>query len=62
MFPSAIQNVVSQQLLAEAASSAPLHNTVFWVYGALGLFALACLGAGYLVTRAIDGSDARFLA
>ncbi len=62
MFPTTIQNVVSQSLLAEAASSAPLHNTVFWVYGALGLFALACLGASYLVTRVIDASNARFLA
>jgi hypothetical protein len=62
MFPNAIQTAVSSSLLTEAASSAPLQHTVFWVYGTLGMFALACLAAGYLVGRAIDHADARFLA
>jgi hypothetical protein len=62
MFPTAIQTAVSSHLLSEAASSASLQHTVFWVYGSLGVFALACLGAGYLVSRIVDRADARFLA
>lgn len=51
MFSTTNRSAVSDSLLAEVASSAVFQDSVLWVYGALGVFALACLAAGYLVSR-----------
>lgn len=57
MFPNAQHSAVAQSLLTEAASSTSFQNAVFWVYGALGVFALACLLAGYLIAHVIDETE-----
>lgn len=54
MFPNAQHSAIAQSLLAEAANSASFQNAVFWVYSALGAFAVACLLGGYLVAHVID--------
>jgi hypothetical protein len=49
MFSTANQQTVSDRLLGEVANSAAFQDSVLWVYGALGLFALICVVAAYLI-------------
>lgn len=60
MFPNASQPAVAHSLLTEAANSISFQHAVLWVYGALGVFAVACLAAGYLVARVIGETEAKF--
>lgn len=57
MFPNATPSAVAQDLLVEVAQSTSFQHAILWVYGALGVFAVACLVAGYLVGRVIDDTE-----
>ena len=59
MFPNAQHSTIAQSLLAEVANSASFQSAVFWVYCALGAFAVVCLLGGYLVAHAIDGAPGK---
>jgi hypothetical protein len=60
MFPNASQTAAAHGLLTEVAHSMSFQHAVLWVYGTLGVFAVACLAAGYLITRVIGGTNAEF--
>ena len=60
MFSNASQTAVAHSLLTEAANSIPFQHAVLWVYGALGVFAVACLVAGYLVARVVGETEENF--
>jgi ABC-type multidrug transport system permease subunit len=60
MFPNATRSAVAHSLLTEVASSTSFQNAILWVYGALGVFAVVCLVAGYFVARAVDTTEREF--
>ncbi|KPK52465.1 MAG: hypothetical protein AMJ63_09385 [Myxococcales bacterium SG8_38_1] len=58
MFPNAHQSAVAHDLLVEVASSTAFQHATLWAYSALGVFALTCLLAGYVMARVVDRADA----
>ena len=57
MFSTVNQPAVQHGLIAEVAGSAAFQDALFWVYGAIGAFAVLCLIAGYAVTRILESTD-----
>lgn len=57
MFPNAHQSAAAHDLLVEVASSTAFQHATLWAYSALGVFALTCLLAGYVMAHLVDRAD-----